>query len=373
MHVTDTLDAGGAERMAVNLVNLLPRDRYLPHLCTTRREGPLASLVTADVGRLRLGRRRRFDAQAFRLLNAYLVERQINVIHAHGTSLFLAVMASMFPPYPVVVWHDHYGKFEDRPEWLYRLASHRLSGVVAVNRSLAEWARQCLRLPAERVDYVPNFVLPAQPCGVVPFLPGAPGGRIVCVANFRSEKDHLTLVRAMVHVVRKCPAAHLLLAGAENEAGYLARVRAEVSRSGLEGSITFLGPRPDVVDVLVECDIGVLSSSTEGLPLALLEYGAAGLPAVATRVGHCAEVLDGGRAGLLVRPAAPEQLAASLLELLESPERRMTLACKFRRRVQEVYNPEVALQRICRMYDEITRSHAADGKDLSLNAAKKGV
>ena len=56
MHVTDTLDAGGAERMAVSLANLLPRDRYKSYLCTSRREGALVELLDRDVQRLRLSR-----------------------------------------------------------------------------------------------------------------------------------------------------------------------------------------------------------------------------------------------------------------------------------------------------------------------------
>src|SRR5579863_5854429 len=64
MHLIDTLAAAGAERVAVNIVNHLPRDRYIPYLCTTRSDGPLDALVAPDVIRLRLQRRSRFDLRA---------------------------------------------------------------------------------------------------------------------------------------------------------------------------------------------------------------------------------------------------------------------------------------------------------------------
>ncbi len=111
MHVTDTLDAGGMERVAVDLVNLLPRERYSPHLCATRHEGPLADLVEEDVVRLRLARKRRFDAGALRRLIAYIRQNQIQILHAHGPSLFIAKVAALFPPHPAIVWHAHYGRF----------------------------------------------------------------------------------------------------------------------------------------------------------------------------------------------------------------------------------------------------------------------
>src|SRR3982074_3743712 len=95
MHVVDTLDAGGAERVAVNLVNSIPREKYKPFLCNTRKDGLLSDLVGSDVGRLRLRRKGRFDFRALRLLVSFIGENKIQLLHAHGTSLFIAQIASL--------------------------------------------------------------------------------------------------------------------------------------------------------------------------------------------------------------------------------------------------------------------------------------
>ncbi|HSE21523.1 MAG TPA: glycosyltransferase, partial [Pyrinomonadaceae bacterium] len=299
MHLIDSLAAGGAERMTVNLINLLPRSSYRPHLCTTRRDGPLARLVADDVNRLSLKRNHRFDARAFRTMRDYIVENEISILHAHSTSLFIAAVASLFPPHPLLVWHDHYGryKFDDRPAWLYRLAATRVSRVIAVNQPLAEWSRQKLHMKAQHVEYVSNFVCESESARPQQLLPGSRGNRIVCVANFRPEKDHLTLIGAFDILTQHYPSAHLLLIGADIEGTYAAQVRAEVRHRRLTDHVSFFGPRDDVSSILKRCDVGVLSSASEGLPLALLEYGVAGLPAVATDVGQCGEVLESGRCG----------------------------------------------------------------------------
>ncbi len=358
MHVMDTLDAGGAERVAVNLVNTLPREQYNTHLCTTRRDGPLADLVREDVGRLRLARRARFDAGAVRRLTAYIKQHRIQILHAHGTSLFVAAAISLLPPYPAIVWHEHYGRYasEDRAAWLYRVAAKRASAVIAVNQALAEWLQRRLRVPAQRVWYVPNFVCEAKDVRELADLPGKPGQRIVCVANFRPEKDHLTLLRAMALVIQQVPAAHLLLVGAVNNSAYYDFIKKEVTQHKLDQHISLLGQRRDVSAVLRACDIGVLSSTSEGLPMALLEYGMAGLPAVATGVGQCAEVLDGGQTGIIIPPAAPDKLAEALLSLLRSPEQRLGLGERFHHRVQEVYSSGPVIQQIRRVYDAVINS-----------------
>jgi len=323
MHVTDTLETGGAERVAVNLVNLLPRSEYSTHLCTTRRDGPLLSLVAEDVGRLRLGRRRTTDVGALWRMTRYIQTNEIDILHAHGTSVFIAVMASLFPPYPRVVWHDHYGRyrFDDRPVMVYRAAARRISGVIAVNQPLADWSHEQLHVPADRVWFVPNFVCDTRVQTTVD-IPGTPGSRIVCVANFRPEKDHMTLLGAMGIVVRRFPQAHLNLIGAEIDPQYAGAIRSAIQERGLAAHVSMLGQRSDVPDILRLCDIGVLSSASEGFPLALLEYGMAGLASVATSVGQCREVLDSGRAGVVVPAANPAILGRALLDLLESAELR---------------------------------------------------
>jgi glycosyltransferase involved in cell wall biosynthesis len=230
---------------------------------------------------------------------------------------------------------------------------------MAVNQTLVDWAIRRLQVPAERVWYVPNFVCPPLRVSEPPALPGVPGGRIACVANLRPQKDHLTLVRAMAIVARRVPDAHLILIGSLADAAHARVVQSEISRLALGRHVSVLGQRNDVAELLQGCDIGVLSSASEGLPLALIEYGMAGLVPIATRVGQCAEVLDHGRAGVLVPPRSPEALAAALTELLTSAERRCRLRDQFRARVRDLYSPDAALPEICRIYELVGKDRVA--------------
>ena len=343
LHLVDTLEPGGTERVAVNLLNHLSRERFRPFLGTTRREGALAAQVLPGVGRLSLNRTRTLDLGALRRLVAFVRDNGISIVHAHSSSLFLAALL----PGVRIVWHDHFGRLAtaqgqpERPAWLWGLPARRAAAVVAVSEDLARWSRE--RLGVEAV-YLPNFVSEV-PTGPVPDLPGAPGPRVVCVANLRAQKDHLTLLRAMARV----PGAHLLVAGADVEPAYAARVREEADALG--DRVTFLGSRSDVPDLLRGCDVGVLSSASEGFPLSLLEYGRAGLAAVATRVGQCPEVLDG--AGILVPPGDPGALAAALLALLGDPARRKELGERLCRRVRERYSAPAVMERLEAVYHRI--------------------
>jgi glycosyltransferase involved in cell wall biosynthesis len=230
--------------------------------------------------------------------------------------------------------------------------------VIAVNQTLANWHSEHLRLPEERVWYIPNLVPAGEPAdgGDCRSLPGEPGKRLVCVANFRPQKDHPNLLRAMSLAVARVPGAHLFLVGDSADPAYVAAIRAQISELKLDNAVTYMGPRNDVPAILRDCDIGVLSSASEGLPLALLEYGRAGLAAVATSVGQCSEVLDNGHAGILVRPRSPEDLAQALVRLLSDGEERLRYAAQFQNRVDELYGPRHILQRVCGVYETVLQA-----------------
>lgn len=354
MQITDTLAAGGLERVAVNLANHLPRETFQSHLCATRASGPLSELLSGDVKQLYLMRKGRADLRAVFRLAAYIRENKIRILHAHGTSVFIAVAAARFKPHPMVVWHYHYGhSATERPAWIYRFITKAVAGVITVNQALAEWSRNQLLIPPERIWCIPNFVcVPATVSGPLD-LPGQRGSRIICVANLRPEKDQLNLLAAMKWVVRERPDAHLLLVGNGDNQIYREKVLHAINDEELRAHVTWLGPRNDVPAILSHCDMGVLSSASEGAPLALIEYGMVGLPVVATNVGQCAAVLDEGRIGTLVLPKEPRLLAEAILRLLHDPEKRAVLGAKFRERVRDEYSVECILKRICQVYETV--------------------
>lgn len=360
LHVTDTLDAGGAERVAVNFVNRLPRDRFVTSLCTTRREGLLAADVADHVGRLDLARSDRIhDLAALRRLTRFLRTQSIDIVHAHSTSLFIAAAARMAVPHTRLVWHDHLGTStatRRKRRWLYRVSAARADHIITVSHVLEEWARTEIGVAAARVTTIPNFVLPVSielEQENAPDLPGDAGRRIACVANLRPQKDHINLLAAMAKVVEVHPDAHALLIGAPIDRPLEASIIERVSSLGLDENVTLLGARSDVSTILAGCDVGVLSSRSEGFPLALLDYGRAGLAVVATDVGECREILDSGRAGRLVAPGDADALADALCGLLGEPTAAAALGAELRRRVESRYSIDAVMDRVEHIYDTI--------------------
>ncbi len=125
---------------------------------------------------------------------------------------------------------------------------------------------------------------------------------------------------------------------------------------GIEGSIIFTGGTNDTASYLRACDVFVLSSRTEGMPIALLEAMACGLPCVATRVGGSAEVIEDGKNGRLVAPEDAGALAKALAEAFATP----MWGVHARQRIQEQYGIDAVAQRYAMLYERLLNdSHAS--------------
>ena len=170
------------------------------------------------------------------------------------------------------------------------------------------------------------------------------------VANLRPPKDYPTLLTAAKRVVERGVPVRFIAVGRGEEEEALRRLHTELE---LGDRFRFLGYREDAVHVLAGCDLFVLPSRYEGVPVAVLEALAMGLPVVATPVGTVPDVVTDGVEGRLVLPRDPAALASAIEEVAGDPARRHAMAeAAFRkgteldirtttRRVEEIYR-EVA-------------------------------
>lgn len=331
MQVIDSLLPGGAEHMAVKLANRAQHLGFESHLCVTRLDGPLAGAITTGVQRLDLQRSSRLSLGAVAKLRRYCRHHDVRVLHAHSSSLFTAWQAALGTPMKLL-WHDHYGQPSKRPGMLYRRLLGRAQATIAVNPEGAAWHRSTLGIPTEHVFVLDNWVAPNNEPPAS--LPGVAGNRIVCVANFRRQKRHDRLLRAFAQLP---PHWHLLLVGIDAEAEATAQVHQLRQQLALEARCHLLGQRADVPAILRACEIGVLASDFEGLPLALLEYGAAGLPTLVTNVGGCSAVVEHQTSGYLCAPE--DQAFAAALRALTSCTERAALGTALQAKVCEAYGP----------------------------------
>ncbi len=351
LQLIDSLEAGGAERMAVNIANALSGSVDRSYLCATRHEGLLKGAIRSDVGYLFLNRKSTFDVKALFKLTRFIKSERIAIVHAHSTSFFLACLVKVLHPTLKIVWHDHYGNsdfLEQRPTFILKIASLFFSHIYSVTSGLEQWSRSTLK--TNSVSYLPNFVVGISDEVPVTVLRGDAGKRVICLANLRPQKDHLTLLRAFKTVLQQHPDWSLHCVGQDFKDAYSQSVYALATDLELDTSVFFYGSCPDTISIIQQSTLGVLSSKSEGLPLALLEYGLGGLPVVCTDVGDCHRVIKTSKNGILVIPQNQQALAEGLLYYMNHPNERMQHADRLYETISNQFSETTIVQQILQQY-----------------------
>ena len=350
LQLIDSLEAGGAERVAVNIANALVAEVSGSYLCSTRKEGLLKAPLDPKVGYLFLNKKRTFDLKAILKLKRFVKQEQIDIIHAHSSSYFTATLVKLLYPKIKIIWHDHYGHSEflyRRPILILQLCSYFFNHVFSVNTLLASWAKRKLHVTS--VSYLPNFSVKEKQ-DLVTQLHGKTGKRIVGLANLRPQKDHINLLTAFKTLYDKNKDWTLHLIGKDFKDDYSQAIKQYIKDFKLSGSVFLYGSCPDTSAILKHCDIGVLSSKSEGLPLALIEYGLAGLPTIATNVGQCKEVIIDQQTGLLVPSSDPESLRRALDYYINNPLKQELFGNALRQHIDNNFSKKAVISTIKGIY-----------------------
>ena len=126
------------------------------------------------------------------------------------------------------------------------------------------------------------------------------------------------LIEAFSRAKEEIPSAQLVLLGNGNGPSR-AELEQQASKTSCRDSIHFLGHRDDIEQLYRAMDIFVLSSIAEGMPRAILEAMAAGVPCIATEVGGIPEILPNRDVGRLVPARDPQALAWAMIDFAQSP------------------------------------------------------
>lgn len=337
--------------MAVNIANGLTEESIDSHICSTRLEGDLNSKLLPSVGYLFLNKKNTLDFSAFKKLSIYIKQHKIEIIHAHSSSYFLAFLIKMAHPSIKIIWHDHYGNSEHlkkRKKFLIRLLSKSFDSIISVNRLLHRWAQEQLKV--KRQYYLPNFASFNSEIQKVTFLKGIEGKRIVCLANLRPQKDHINLLKAFKIVQESNLEWTLHLVGMDLNDFYSEGIKTYIEANNLENHVFLYGSCSDTEHILEQTTIGVLASKSEGLPVALLEYGLANLAVVVTNVGECASVVSNKVSGIVVAPSNEMELATGILSLLKNEKLRLLIAENLKNEVNSKYSQNSYIKQLVSIY-----------------------
>ena len=365
--LVDSFNVGGTETQAVELALRLDPAAYEITLGCLKQEGPLlARLNGSAVKVLEFHPRGGFDSpggiyQLARMQN-FLRKERFDVVHTHDLwSNLIGVPAAKMAGVPVIISSQ---RDLSHDPW-YKTTKGRLLRAVQRGSTAVLTNAQAIRagliedegFPPKRVRVIFNGVDVNRFQTVQPdrdrLFPGTQGQKlVVLVGNMHSDvKGQPTVIVAASRVLQQFPQTRFVFVGdGERRADF------ERQAAAYEKTFIFLGRRTDIPEILAACDIALLPSAAEGMPNAVLEYMAAGLPTIASCVGGNAEAIEDGVNGLLIPPGDPGSLAVALVLMLGDDELAQRLARNAQQSVRERFSFESLTRNIDSLYTELLGS-----------------
>ena len=244
------------------------------------------------------------DGSAVRKLALVCIAKLIGasvLLHVHGSRLA-----------------DFYTELPSAAKALLRWSMSRADAVIALGAYWKRFLTSEIALDPLRVHVMPNAV----PAGRAPKLirEDAQSCRILFLGRVGARKGVPTLLQALSLLLDARSDWRLICAGD----GEIAPHAEMAARFGIADRVTFTGwvDEEDAAKLLASADLLVLPSKNEGLPMAILEAMAHGLPVISTPVGAISDVVIPGKTGLLAPVGDVDQLASALRQLIDCPEMR---------------------------------------------------
>lgn len=364
LHLIDTGGPGGAETVLLNLVTGLDQDHWEHYVSVPLVDWLSGSLVERGIPIMILPSEGAFDVRYLNGIVRMIRDLRVDLVQTHlfTTAVYGAVAGALTRVPIVSTIHGIVDTGEDnlKRKMKFRLIDRPANRIVLVSRLLKEAIAGQARLREEIQVVVPNGIDVSvyQPVRDTAFRRelGVPDDGILvgALGNVRAPKDYGTLLEAAAILRARSPRWRFVLVGDTlGEPEIYKTLVAKHEALSLGDTFTFAGFRPDAPRLLNNLDLYVMSSEREGLPLALAQAMATGLPVVSTRAGGAQELVTPGLDGLLVPTRDPSALATALESLAVDPVLAARMGEAARRTIVEHFGMSRMVERYGEIYREL--------------------
>lgn len=364
LQVLYNLEYGGAERLASFLSYSIDRTKFEPFVLGLYGGGPIKEELnrhhipySSFSHNPNIGRRAVLQVNLYRLIK----KMKVDILQVHGsyplTRVFLP--AKLRNTKLISTIHSkHSLESVVRLRLMFRFCTLFCDKIVVVSNALKAYLEKELGIASDKIRVIHNGVdlskfTPMIEPVEVKGIPEKEDSQVYVgvIGRFREAKDHEGLFYAWAKVLSHSPGMRLFLIGNGNLRQELERLSFELK---IGKSVTFLGERDDLPQVISNMDLIVLPSKRESFPISILEAMAMKKPVIATNVGGIPEIITHGKNGLLIPPLSPHALAENILLFAKDREAFNRMAAQGYELVKSEFSDRVLISKYQNLYHELS-------------------
>ena len=349
VQITDQLNIGGTERVAVTLCNLMHAHGHKVKMLTIVSPGPLAVQLNKEIEIKNLNRNWKWNpAFMYRLIKEI---RGYDVVHVHSSYnlryVFLA--AKIFGLKKTIFFHEHFGdiNINQSVAWHTKYIFPKTI-FIAVSNQLARWALEKVGVPANKVFVLPNIAtkIAAEKISAK----STDSINLLVVSNIRTSKNlefAITIFDELVTLKKRN--YQLTIIGNIADEAYFNKIKNLIADKKIQNKISFIHDCISVQSLLPQYDIALHTATSESGPLVLIEYLAQGLPFITYATGEVVEQIKNDLPEFIMSSFNMDEWIAAIQNLLsadtEPLQKRMNIV------FEKYYSPENYYQQCIAIYE----------------------
>ncbi len=352
-HVVDSMEIGGAETLVSQMCRLQREQGHDPRVYAIAALGPLGERMREDgfVVQANLGQHL---TDATRSFFRTFKESSPDVVHLHNpTPTVYAAVAARTAGVPSIVSTRHSLVGPPRRllvELKYAVAATCCDWIVGICDATVNNMKSIHTVSPKKIVRVYNGAVPVERAAKE-LWPRKEGFTLVYVGRLEPVKNHALLMNAFRVALKSMPTLRLWMVGDGSERKTLESLASEL---GIDSQVKFWGQQLDVAPFFSAADAFIMSSSSEGLPMSLLQAFSLGLPAIVTDVGGMAEVVRLAQVGFTVPVSDPDAMSAAIIQLATGDAERQ----RFSTNARDAFQSRFTLQAMVDAYMNLYRNTA---------------
>jgi len=358
MHLIESLEFGGAEKVVVHLANHFSKT-YKVSICLTKRKGDLISQLNENIEIYCLHSPEGNNYSLPGQLKDLLIRHKVDILHSHDWGVYLEAALAIRNTSHSTLIHTIHGPYLPYPPGLKsqikivirhfaeRLASRYVCKIVSVSDSIKHYISEDIGISSTRLQTIHNGIKDIAtshtPYNEVKKL------RFITTGRLAKVKNHSLMLNALSEVIKVNKNIELSIIGDGPERANLERL---CTKLHIENYVNFMGFRTDVHELLLQHDVFLLSSNYEGISIALLEAMSLSMPAISTDVGGIPETIINSKTGYLVPDNDVNMYAQAILKMLSNHNEITKMGKNAREHFLSKFHEDVVLEQYDSLYKQ---------------------
>jgi len=357
LHIIESLEFGGAEKVVLHLANGLS-DKYNISICVTKREGELLKELKDNISIFSLKSDDGNNLSTIRKIAKIIKDNKINVVHIHNWGVFIeSTLASKLCGVDRIIHTVHGPYISYSNEFISnlkkfirhsieRLISKYIYKFITVSKSIKDYMVDDIGINKNKIITIHNGI-----AGLNKSAHCSSSKKIlnlISIGRVAKIKNHYLLLDAL-NKINNSIDYNLTVVGDGPE---LNNIKKYCDKLKLNDKVNFLGFRNDIENILVDMDLCIVTSDYEGISIAILESMSVGIPVIATSVGGNPETVINEETGLLIEKGNVDALADAILKLSNNRSLLDTMGIASYQRFKNYFHESIVFNAYSLIYDE---------------------